>query len=189
MKLPTTFSGLGLLPPGDYELTFPEIRRSMLVQGPADAPKTWDKEWRGKLVDNLEILARQLWQVGIEKIFIDGSFVENKDHPNDIDGYFECDVVQMLTGKLQRALNRLDANKVWVWDKESRRPHPDFEKLQLPMWHEYRVELFPHYHINFSGIVDKFGYELQFPSAFRQSRQEHRAKGIVRILKDTGGTL
>ena len=30
---------------------------------------TWDAEWRGELVDNLGILARQLWLVGIDEVF------------------------------------------------------------------------------------------------------------------------
>ena len=50
----------------------------------------------------------QLRRIGIKEIFVDGSFVEDKDHPGDIDGYFECDVVEFATGNLQRELNGLD---------------------------------------------------------------------------------
>src|SRR5262245_56852143 len=32
----------------------------------------WDTEWRAQLVDHLEILTRQLWQVGITEVFADG---------------------------------------------------------------------------------------------------------------------
>jgi hypothetical protein len=38
-------------------------------------------------VDNLAVLVAQLWQVGIDRIFIDGSFAQDKPRPNDIDGY------------------------------------------------------------------------------------------------------
>ena len=31
-------------------------------------------------------MTRQLWQVGVHEVFADGSFVEEKAHPNDIDG-------------------------------------------------------------------------------------------------------
>lgn len=46
-------------------------------------------------------------------------------------------------------------------------------KRQLPMWHHYRVELYPHYGQG-SGIRDPLGYELKFPSAFRLSRRGGR---------------
>jgi hypothetical protein len=79
----------GLLPPGDYEVSFDELRRSPLVLGPGDPREgtPWDTPWREELVGNLEILTRQLWQEGIREVFADGSFAEDKDHPNDIDGY------------------------------------------------------------------------------------------------------
>src|ERR1700722_3472056 len=103
------FDANGLLPPGDCEVSFEELRRSILVVGPsgAAASTTWDRDWRAKLVDNLEILTRQLWQVGIAEIFADGSFAEDKDHPNDIDGYFVCDLDRLKTGELTRELNLL----------------------------------------------------------------------------------
>jgi hypothetical protein len=69
------------LPPGDFELTFEELRRSLLVRGPGRADGTWDAAWRESLVGNLEVMTRQLWQVGIREVFADGSFVEEKDHP------------------------------------------------------------------------------------------------------------
>lgn len=118
----------------------------------------------------------------MKNIFIDGSFVEDKDHPNDIDGYFECDLLDLASGRLQRELNLLDPHKIWTWDSKSRRFDADSGKKQLPMWHIYRIELYPHYNQE-SGITDKFGYQLMFPSAFRQSRREYRQKGIIKIKK------
>ena len=87
MNIPT-FQPNGLLPPGDYEVSFDELRRSVLVSGPPDTAQesAWDGGWRRRLVDNLEILTKQLWQVGVREVYADGSFVEDKDHPNDIDG-------------------------------------------------------------------------------------------------------
>jgi hypothetical protein len=128
-------------------------------------------------------LARQLWQVGIYEIFADGSFVEDKDHPNDIDGYFVCDLKSLASGLLTQQLNRLDPYKVWTWDPASRRPYRGYPKRQLPMWHRYRVELYPHVPgLGLgSGIRDKFGHELEFPSAFRQSRRDGKPRGIVKI--------
>ncbi len=83
---------------------------------------TWDAAWRALLVDNLEVLVRQLWAAGITEIFVDGSFVEDKDHPNDIDGYFVCSLEEIASGALQRSLNQLDPHKVWTWEPASRRP-------------------------------------------------------------------
>ena len=73
----------GLLPSGDFEGSFEELRESILVLGPGDSARypTWDHAWRLHLVDNLEILTRQLWQVGIRDIYADDSFSEDKDHP------------------------------------------------------------------------------------------------------------
>jgi hypothetical protein len=86
------FEADGLLPPGDYEVSFDELCQCVLVLGPGGSAMspTWDSGWRAKLVGNLEILTRQLWQVGVTEVFADGSFAEDKDHPNDIDGYFVC---------------------------------------------------------------------------------------------------
>jgi hypothetical protein len=164
------FQADGLLPPGDYDMSFDELRQSILVVGSGGAAisPTWDRDWRARLVDNLEILTRQLWQEGITEIFADGSFAENKDHPNDIDGYFVCGLDLLASGELTQQLNLLDPYKVWTWDPASRRPYRGYPKRQLPMWHKYRVELYPHVPglgVG-SGIRDRHGNELEFPAAF-----------------------
>jgi hypothetical protein len=186
LELPP-FKDDGLLPPGDYEMSLEELKGSMLVEGPEEGYPNWDSGWRMKLVENLEVMVGQLRRVGITEIFIDGSFVEDKDHPNDIDGYFECDVVEFATGNLQRELNELDPHKVWTWNPASRRPYRNQTKRQLPMWHRYRVELYPHYPRLLSGIRDQVGNNLPFPSAFRLSRREYKPKGIVKIVEEEGG--
>ena len=158
------FNKDGLLPPEDYELTLNELRASVLVRGPQNE-NPWDVKWRLFLVDNLEALVQELWDVGIDQIYIDGSFVEEKAHPNDIDGYFECDLMELATGELERKLNALDPYKIWTWDSSSRKPYRGFTKKQLPMWHKYRVELYPHFGQP-SGILDEHGNQQQFPAAF-----------------------
>lgn len=170
------FTSDGLLPPGDYVLTLGEFERSMLVRGPgADHP--WDRTWRGTLARNAGIVARHLAGVGIDEIYLDGSFVEAKPHPNDIDGYFVCDRMMLASGELERRLQKFDT--VWTWKAESRRSATPGSKPQLPMWNKYRVELFPHVG-QLCGIRDRHGHELMFPSAFRQTR-DGREKGIIRI--------
>jgi hypothetical protein len=181
MSLPS-FTAEGLLPPGDYDLTIPELRASFLVTGEGIPSSTWDAPWRSRLVDNLETLAGQLWQVGIRDIFIDGSFVEDKDHPNDIDGYFDCALEALASGSLARDLNALDPYKVWTWQASQRRFDPGTGKGQLPMWYRYRVELYPNYGQS-SGITDRHGHPLLFPAAFRVRRSTYEQKGIVRLRR------
>lgn len=178
------FTKEGLLPAGDYELSLAELKRSVLVHGPREPSHspTWDASWREKLVENLSILVNQLWKIGITEIFVNGSFVEDKDHPNDIDGYFECELMRLASGDLTRELNLLDPYKIWTWDPAARRRYRGYPKMQLPMWHRYRVEFYPHYGQS-AGIRDRFGNELEFPSAFRISRRDGMPKGIVKIRR------
>lgn len=178
------FNARGLLPPGEYPMSLTDLRSSYLVAGiPDDALfSCWDQGWRGVLVNRLEILVRQLWEIEVQDIYIDGSFVEQKDHPNDIDGYFSCDLIRLGSGELERELNLLDPYKTWTWDPSSRRPYHGYAKRQLPMWHQYRIELYPHVG-QISGIRDGLGQSLDFATAFRRSRQDGLAKGIVKIVR------
>ena len=178
--LPEDFDSRGLLPPGDYEVSFAELRESLLVRGPRTPVRHWNAEWRWYLTTQAELLVDQLWAVGIQDVYLDGSFVEDKPPPNDIDGYFVCDPLPLTDGSLTRALNLLDPRKVWTWDPRSRAPYRGYTKKQLPMWHAYRVELYPHIGQG-SGIRDRFGHEMQFPAAFRLRRGTDEPKGVVKI--------
>lgn len=175
------FESSGILPPGDYPMTFKDLRESILVNGPADMTG-WDIKWRLYLASQLEIVVTQLWTVGISEIFIDGSFVEDKLHPNDIDGYFETELMRFATGDLQRELNSLDPG-IWVWDPSSRKPYRGHTKAQLPMWHKYRIELYPHCNGIYSGILDEHGNNQQFPAAFRKTRDTFQPKGIIKLIR------
>jgi len=174
------FTADGMLPPADYELSLDELRACSLVTGKGVGSSTWNSVWRAQLVENFAVLVGQLRRVGVRDIFADGSFAEDKDNPNDIDGYFVCDLKRLASGELQRDLNLLDPHKVWTWDPSERRPFRGYAKKQLPMWHHYRVELYPHYG-QLSGIRDGFGNELEFPSAFRLSRRDGKPRGIIKI--------
>ena len=173
-----SFTDEGLLPPGDYELTANEIRGSFLVTGEA-VTVTWDSAWRGHLVDNLEILVDQLHTVGVWDVFIDGSFVEEKGHPGDIDGYFICTLADVSSGRLQADLNALDPYDVWTWDPADKTAAPGSTKKHLPMWYRYHVEFYPHWGQS-SGIPDSYGHEQTFPSAFRRTRSG-APKGIIKL--------
>jgi hypothetical protein len=176
------FNSDGVLPAGDYSLSIAQLKVSKLVVGgvPPSASPNWDAAWRLRLVENLEILCGQLFAIGITAVYVNGSFAECKDRPNDIDGYFPCDLMRLARGDLTRDLNLLDPYKVWTWDPASRMPFRGYPKKQLPMWHQYRVELYPHCGLP-SGIKDQHGHDLEFPAAFRRRRADGLAKGIVRI--------
>ncbi|MGB5811558.1 MAG: hypothetical protein WBG86_13555 [Polyangiales bacterium] len=180
-----SFTAKGILPQGDYGLTLDELRGSLLCSSSTGVSQTWDSQWRRQLVDNLALLAKQLWSIGLDRIFVDGSFVEDKDHPNDIDGYFECELSDFASGRVTRELNLLDPHKCWTWDPDERLPYRGYPKRQLPMWHRYRVELYPHYG-QFSGILDDHGHELEFPSAFRRSRRDGTPRGIIKLIQGGG---
>jgi hypothetical protein len=160
------FDENGLLPIGDYEVTLTELRGSILVHGPRDRLRypNWDAGWRRWLVDQLELMVKQLWTVHIDEIYLNGSFVEDKDHPNDIDGYFVCDRSEYLSGRLTSALNRLDPQKVWTWDHNLRRPFPGYPKnnFQCGMcigWNSIRT---------FLDLVLVFGINLETSLSFLQ---------------------
>lgn len=105
-----------------------------------------------------------------------------KSAPKDIDGYFVCEIMRLAKGDLARELNALDPYKIWTWDNKSRRYDKNSAKLQLPMWHRYKVELYPEVDKP-SGIRDQYGNMLKFPAAFRQTRDTFLPKGIVKIIK------
>jgi hypothetical protein len=182
MAIPAAFDPNGLLPIGTHTATFVELRDSLLVHGPGSAAAPhWDAQWRLELVNRAAVLVGQLWQIGITEIFLNGSFTELKDSPNDIDGYFEVEARRHASGQLERELNALDPYKVWTWDSVQRKKHRNSTKHQLPMWHRYRVELYPHYP-GLLALTDDWGNELQFPAAFRQQRFTALRKGIVKIV-------
>jgi hypothetical protein len=176
------FDEEGLLPPQEYPAALNELRESLLVQGPMPRESGWDSVWRLQLANNLEILAKQLWQAGVQTIYINGSFVENKGHPNDIDGYFKCDPDDYLSGRLEKRLNELDPKKVWTWDYKRRIQVANSDKSQLPMWVQYRVELFPDYGFNTSGILGPDRLPMPMSELFRFRRDDFKPKGIVRLI-------
>jgi hypothetical protein len=183
--MPLSFDAHGMLH-GDHELTIDQLRESLLVRGPTPRPTHWDETWRLKLVDNLEILVKQLWTIGLREIFIGGSFAEDRDHPNDIDGYFVCRdkwFREFVSGQLEKRLNLLDRYRVWTWDKQPW-PKDDRGERQIPMWHQYRVALYP---LTLPampcGIPGPKGAEQSFDRAFRRSRRGWKPRGMIQIVE------
>lgn len=68
----------GRLPPGIHKATLRELRDTL----------GWGQR-RKKLIDGLEIMLRLMESCGIKRIYLDGSFVTDKDRPGDIDGCYD----------------------------------------------------------------------------------------------------
>lgn len=77
----------------------------------------------------------------------------------------------------------MNPHRCWTRAPAARTKAKGFTKKQLPLWHQYRVELYPHFPGFTSGITDADGNELQYPSAFRQRRGDGRRKGIVKVVE------
>jgi hypothetical protein len=178
--MPLSFDEHGLIPPRDHPMTFDELRGSVLVVGPAARPPTWDQAWRAHLVDNLELLVRQLWAGGISDIYVGGSFAQAIDRPGDIDGYFHCDTRDYLSRNLERRLNRIAGEEIWTWDQKQWAADGRGAK-KIPMWHKYRVELWAMPPGQFSGITDRRGHNLPISEAFRQTRYGFKPRGMIKI--------
>ena len=178
--LPRSFNEYGVLPQ-DYEVTLEEIRNSLLVLGPEPQKADWNQPWRRILLDNLEILVRQLWAAGVTNIHVNGSFVTDKGHPGDIDGCFECDYNEWHSEALQKKLNDAAPKKIWTWAKESRALVAGFDTPKLPMWRSYRVELYPYCPELPNGLWTADGEFRPFPEAFRFVKFGDRRKGILRL--------
>jgi hypothetical protein len=68
----------GRLPPGVHDATLKEIRYKL----------GWGQR-RKNLIDGLEMALRLMRDCGIERVYVDGSFVTDKDRPGDIDGCYD----------------------------------------------------------------------------------------------------
>ncbi len=174
------FTPQGLLPPGDYVMTFEELSQSLLVRGPEDG-SAWDRPWRAELVTNLAGIARTLWTLDVEYVVVNGSFVEAKAHPNDVDVYFPVSRLRWVSGEIARELNRRRRERVWTWDPDDAYVPADRRvgKPRAPFWHKYRVDLWPYYE---RGTADGVHTFAEF---FRLSRTGE-PKGVVKILREDG---
>lgn len=164
-------------------MTLRELSCSPIIIGTRELrAQGWDAPWRKLLLSRLELLCRHLWSVGVGDVFVDGSFATNKLRPGDIDGYFVCDFETFCLTQLPQLL-ALDA----AWDLSRRSPDAA-GKVKPLMWHQYRIELFPHFLPPFEcqsiAANDADGSPLTFPEFFRRDR-ENLPRGILRIRADS----
>ena len=145
----------------------------------------WDSQRRLTLLGNFQILTEQLWDVGVDEVYIAGSFVEEKDRPNDIDGYFVADFKDIVNKNKDGLKGRLRAqeSKIWTWDRADLIYVPEIGKKALPMRVKYDVEMYPDYPGAFSGIRDRRNKPLGVSEAFRLCRSSGIVKGIIKTKK------
>lgn len=72
------FNELGYLPPGVYEASWREFLRRFAFN-----------PHRLRLATGLAAALRKLGKAGCRRVVIGGSYVTNKEHPNDFDGWYE----------------------------------------------------------------------------------------------------
>lgn len=68
----------GLLPPGEYKASLVEIRETLC----------WNYR-RREIYSGLEYVAGELRSYQVDRIWVDGSFVTNKERPKDVDVAYE----------------------------------------------------------------------------------------------------
>ncbi|RAL21974.1 DUF6932 family protein [Thermoflavimicrobium daqui] len=174
------FNEYGYLPEGDHEMTISELKESILVLGD-ESTYQWKEGHRRYLVNNLEHLIQPLWTIGIESVYIDGSFCTDKETPKDIDAYFEfpddgktrAQILQELIA-LAHELNSLSEDGLWNWWE--RRPNSDFES-KPEMWFKYQIEIYPNC---FGVYATKDG--KKFDQMFRQDKNGF-PKGVIKLIK------
>jgi hypothetical protein len=131
----------GLLPPGVYPASLEEIGERF---GRANAV-------RKGLFGGLTRALHNLSEAGVERVYINGSFVTDKELPNDVDGCWDAD------GPLD--LGRLDA--VFL----------DFSHHRRQMKERYGVDFFP------ASSVE--GESRQAFLDFFQVDRDGRSKGVL----------
>jgi hypothetical protein len=158
------------------------LSKLKLVTGDGIGVPGWDSAWRGRLLDDLEPFVRQLWQVGVERIFVNGSFATRTPHPGDIDAYFESS----LADYPRTLMKLLELEPVLPWDLTRRPIDPKTGDPKPVMWHLYRVEIFPHFtdYPSRTGIFDEYGNELDLPAMFRRDETSFMTKGLVRLTQE-----
>lgn len=72
------FRADGTLPPGEHVATWPEIVDRF----------GWNTR-RRELLEGLRMALSELQKAGCKRVYVDGSFVTDKDEPNDYDGCWE----------------------------------------------------------------------------------------------------
>lgn len=168
------FQNNGLLSPGDHPISIKDLREFLFI-GPKNA-HAWDSKWRLKLFTEFEKSYKQLLSVGINQIYIDGSFATDKARPNDLDAYFIVPR-SLWRNSAENQLRELDPD-FWNFDLIN----DGTGKVAYPMAINHNIELFPVYLEHTPEYADCD--ELIDPKIyfFRTDKHSHQEKGIIKII-------
>ncbi|NMC28380.1 MAG: hypothetical protein GYA42_09600 [Syntrophomonadaceae bacterium] len=167
------FAKSGLLPPGDHAISLEELE-NFIGRGPGGG-QSWDTSWRLQLLQEFKKRYQQLQAVGINEVYIDGSYATDKFHPNDMDVYFVVPRNIWRSGA-EQALKDMDP-EFWRFEPELGVDG----KLGYPMAFRHHIEMYPVYlehtpdHAECPEMVDP---TIKF---FRTDKYSHREKGIIKI--------
>jgi len=120
MPIPSRDDELGYLPPGEHEATLEEVEQTFGLRNFR----------RREIMKGLKRVLEQLKARGVETVFLDGSFVTEKERPNDVDTIYVAPpgadpaTWGLLSPQRQGDLRRVD--RVHLWSHPSLQPpkHP-----------------------------------------------------------------
>jgi hypothetical protein len=189
------FNDYGYLPPGNHELTFAQLKESILVHGEPWITG-WDASWRLTLVNRLEQLVPYLWDYGVERVYIDGSFCSDKPRPRDIDAFYDFEMpaeIMEIDDEVRRHQVALDYFEIFsaqlnkkfdepIWNIWERKYVDETGKRQTLMWERFKVELMPNCWGIYAGAWYQGGKLRKFDEFFRYDRFGYE-KGLVLLKK------
>jgi len=150
--IPAFDSSTGALPPGNHQATLDQIAERL-----GFTPR---RRW---LLEGLSAAVKAFWAVGIQEIYLDGSFCTEKPDPGDVDGYW----VEPDDG----VYDRIDP----YWIDFGLILIPQVRKWKWRMWADHGVEFFIH-------PVMQASPEMGFPEFFRQDR-DGQPRGVIQVVK------
>jgi RNAse (barnase) inhibitor barstar len=136
------FNKEGLLPKGIHEASWEEFRERF----------RWTPE-RERLMEGLERALESFKKAGCRSVYINGSFVTAKDHPNDYDGCWDETGVD---------IDKLDP--VWL----------EFKNMRSSQKKKYYGEFFP-------ATMNEISDAKIFLEFFQIDRERGKPKGIIKI--------
>jgi hypothetical protein len=145
------FTEDGLLPPGIYQTDFEDLEGKM----------GWSRR-RLALLDGLESALELMAANGVMRVYLDGSFVTDKDRPNDIDGCY--DLEESTTAEELEALTPIFP------------PSPDNRAKAKEL---YGVDFFP-------AAATELGSGQPFLQFFQKDRQGRERGVLVLEVSDKG---
>ncbi len=144
------FTEEGLLPPGVHQTDLGELKENM----------GWSRR-RRELLEGLEDVLGLMTYCGVARVYFDGSFVTDKDRPNDIDGCYDLseDVTSEDLKRLAPIFPPSPANRT-----EAKR--------------RFGVDLFP-------AAATELGFGQPFLRFFQTDR-EGRERGVLSVELQVG---